>query len=171
MYIAKEAQQRFLITVTRALMLYGSPSHRIEPQLISAASLFNLPAQFVHSPGCMQISFGKPEKHASETVLVKADTGLDLGRIRATHAAYRAVVRDEISATEGCTRIETILAEPPLYSKKVDLLLTFIQSFILCGSSFGGSFLDMCISAIFSILTFFAQNYASGSHLSSSGAE
>lgn len=169
--IAKQAQQRFIITLARALLLFGSPSHRVEPQLVSTASLFQLPAQFVHSPGCVQIAFGKPEKNASETILVKSDVGLDLGRIQAVHSAYRAVVRDEISATEGFERLNIILNQPPLYSRKTNLLLTFVQFFVLCGSSFSGSFLDMCISSILSIFVFFAQEFASDSHLSSSGAE
>lgn len=168
---AEEAQRRFLIILVRALLLFGCPSHRIESQLVSMASVFSLPAQFIQTPSCVQIFFGKPEKHASATVLVKANVGLDLGRMHATHSVYRAVFRNEISATEGCMRIKEILARPPLYSKKLNVFLTFVYTFALCGTSFGGSILDMCVSAFLSIFVFYAQSYASGGPLGSSVAE
>ena len=165
------AQQRFIIVLARALIAFGSPSHRIEPQLASVAAIFNMPAQFVHTPGCVQISFGLPEQHASETLLIKANVGLDLGRIHESHVVYRAVVRDEISATAGRKQLEELLARPPLYSRTWLLVLTFFQGFILCGSSFGGSLNDMWVAGIFSVLVGLAQGAASKSELSSSGAE
>lgn len=152
-------------------MEFGSPSHRIEPQLASLATLFELTAQFVHSPGCVQISFGNPEAHLSETLLVKANEGLDLGRIHDTHAVYRAVARDEITATEGRRRLEEIIKRKPIYSKKLLVLLTFIQGFILCGSSFHGSINDMWVSGVLSVLVMLAQLYSTKSQLKSSGAE
>lgn len=168
---AVDAQHRFIILLARALMRFGSPSHRIEAQLASLATSFELPAQFVHNPGSVQISFGQPEKHTSETFLVKSDTSLDLGRIHDTHAVYRAVVRDEITATEGRLRLEEIIERKPIYSKKLLFGLTFLQGFILCGSSFGGSLNDMWVSGLLSVLVMLAQKFASVSQLSSSGAE
>ncbi|KAL5527994.1 hypothetical protein ACEPAG_6795 [Sanghuangporus baumii] len=164
-------QRRFIIILARALVAFGSPSHRVEPQLTSLASLFELPAQFVHTVGCVQICFGHPETHTSETLLVKADISLDLGRINDTHAVYRAVVRDEISASEGYSRLEEIIKRKPIYSKKLLFILTFIQGFIICGSSFGGSINDMWVAGLLSLLVSFAQIRASRSQLSSGGTD
>lgn len=157
--------------LAKALLVFGSPSHRIEPQLASLAAIFEMPAQFVHTPGCVQISFGLPEQHTSETLLIKASVNLDLGRIHETHAAYRAVVRDEISATEGRVRLEELLHRKPTYSRKLLIILTFVQGFILCGSSFGGSLNDMWVAGILSTLVAIAQQRAAKSELSTSGAE
>lgn len=130
-----------------------------------------MPAQFVHSPGCVQICFGLPEARASETILVKADTTLDLGRINETHSVYRMVVRDEISASEGFARLEEIIKQEPIYSRKTQFILTILQGFILCGTSFHGSIIDMGVSAVLSLLVAVAQMRASQTQLSSSGAE
>ncbi|KAL5487451.1 PRM10_3 [Sanghuangporus weigelae] len=164
-------QQRFIIILARALVAFGSPSHRVEPQLTSLASLFELPAQFVHTVGCVQICFGHPETRTSETLLVKADINLDLGRINDTHAVYRAVVRDEISASEGYSRLEEIIKRKPIYSKKLLFILTFVQGFIICGSSFGGSINDMWVAGLLSLLVSLAQIRASRSQLSSGGTD
>ncbi|THH04384.1 hypothetical protein EW145_g5560 [Phellinidium pouzarii] len=166
-----DAQERFILTFARALLRFGSPSHRIEPQLESLASIFEMAAQFVHTPGCIQISFGLPEKHASQTLFIKSDVSLDLGRIHETHVVYRAVVRDEITASEGRARIEKLLTRPPLYSLKTQFVLTFLQGFVLCGSSFGGSLNDMWVAGTLSLLVLLAQMRASRSELSSSGTD
>lgn len=139
----------------------SNTSHRIAARLCGLC--FSLPAQFIQSPGCVQIFFGKLEKHASESVLIEANTGLDLGRIHATHSVYRTVFRNETSATDGCACIKEILATPPLYTNKLNVFLTFIYTFILCGTSFDGSIMNMCVSAFLSIFVFFAQRYVSDS--------
>ncbi|EJD01769.1 DUF1212-domain-containing protein [Fomitiporia mediterranea MF3/22] len=167
----EDAQQRFIITFALALIAFGSPSHRIEPQLASTAALFELPAQFVHTPNCVQICFGRPEAHASETLLVKANSSLDLGRIHDTHGVYRAVVRDEISATEGRKRLEDIIRRPPTYSQKLQCLFAFVQGVVLCGSSFGGSLNDMWVAGILSLLATIVQNHIADSQHSSSGSD
>ena len=104
-------------------------------------------------------------------LLIKASVGLDLGRIHETHAVYRAVVRDEISASEGRVKLKDIIDRPPLYSAKLITILTFFQGFILCGSSFGGSLNDMWVCGILSVLVSIAQQRAARSELSASGAE
>lgn len=168
---AEMNQQLFILILAKALLVFGAPSHRIEPQLASVATIFELPAQFAHTPGCVQISFGHPEQRSSEVLLIKASVGLDLGRIHETHAVYRAVVRDEISAGEGRTILKAIIDRPPLYSAKLITILSFFQGFILCGSSFGGSLNDMWVSGLLSVVVFITQQKAAKSELSASGAE
>ena len=80
-------------------------------------------------------------------------------------------MRDEISATEGRKRLEELLAQGPMYGKRVWLGLTFVQGFILCGTSFGGSLNDMWVAAVLSTMVAFMQQLAARSELSSSGAE
>ncbi|KAH8111968.1 DUF1212-domain-containing protein [Phellopilus nigrolimitatus] len=166
-----DAQHRFILILARSLLTFGSLSHRIEPQLASVANIFELPAQFVHTPGCIQIAFGIPEHRTSETLLIKANAGLDLGRIQETHRTYRSVVRDEMSATEGRVILEELLQRSDIYPKKAQTLLTFAQGFILCGSSFSGSLNDMWVAGVLSVLVSLAQQVSARSELSSSGAD
>ena len=130
-----------------------------------------MPAQFVHTSNSVQISFGLPEQHASETLFIKAQQGLDLGRMHETHNVYRAVIRDEIYAGDGRKQLHEIIYRGPLYSRRLVFCLTFVQGFILCGSSFGGSLNDMWVAGVLSVLVSAAQQIAARSELSSSGAE
>ena len=77
-------------SLAETLLVFGSPSHRIEPQLESTAKLFDLPVRFAHtgSPGCVQVSFGVPEQKASETLLITSKVGLNLCHIHEPHAVY-----------------------------------------------------------------------------------
>jgi hypothetical protein len=45
-------------------------------------------AQVVYFPGTMLISFGDEATHTSETKFLKQATGLDLGKLLATHYVY-----------------------------------------------------------------------------------
>ncbi|KAJ8454118.1 hypothetical protein ONZ51_g13212 [Trametes cubensis] len=44
-------RQKFLMRLAKALMTFGAPSHRIESQLLSAARILEVDAEFIHIPG------------------------------------------------------------------------------------------------------------------------
>lgn len=74
--------------LARALMMFGSPSHRLETQIQATARVLELNASVVYLPGIMLISFGDDATHTSETKFLKQATGLDLGKLLATHKVY-----------------------------------------------------------------------------------
>lgn len=84
---------------------------------------------------------------------------------------YRAVVRDDISAAEGSTKLRAIIDAPPLYGYTVMLALAFAQGFLLCGVLFGGNLIEMSVSGLLSTFVSIAQAYAAQGELSASGAE
>lgn len=51
-------RQDFILKLAKALMTFGAPSHRIESQLSSVASVLDVDAQFVHLPSVVIASFG-----------------------------------------------------------------------------------------------------------------
>jgi uncharacterized membrane protein YjjP (DUF1212 family) len=67
---------------------FGSPSHRLETQIQATAKVLEINAQVVYLPGTMLISFGDDATHTSETKFLKQATGLDLGKLLATHHLY-----------------------------------------------------------------------------------
>jgi hypothetical protein len=69
-------------------MMFGSPSHRLETQIQATARVLELNASVVYLPGIMLISFGDDATHTSETKFLKQATGLDLGKLLATHKLY-----------------------------------------------------------------------------------
>lgn len=167
----KTEYEKFIITFSKSLLAFGSPSHRIEAQLNSLARVFDIEAQFLHTTGTVQVSFGNPETKGSVTCLVKSNIGLSLGRIHAIHNIYRAVLHDEMPSSEGSRCLKKLLDAPPRYGTKTRFVLSFITSFLICGIAFGGSLNDMWVAGIAGFLVRVIQNFASKSKLSASGSE
>ncbi|KAF9464418.1 DUF1212-domain-containing protein [Collybia nuda] len=139
-------RQEFLIKLAKALMTFGAPSHRIESQLIAAARILEVEAEFIHLPSIIICSFGDQELGCSETHFVKCGGRLSLGSLHKVHLIYRSVVHDEISAKGATADLEELLIAPDLYSIYFRCFLAFCLSALICPLAFGGSFLDMWIA-------------------------
>ncbi|KAG6854854.1 hypothetical protein C0991_012044 [Blastosporella zonata] len=113
-------RQEFLIKLAKALMTFGAPSHRIESQLIAAARILEVEAEFIHLPGVIICSFGDQELGCSETHFVKCGGRLSLGSLHKVHLIYRHVVHDEISAKRATNDLEALLVAPPSMRRKLD---------------------------------------------------
>lgn len=163
--------QKFCLTFAKALLAFGSPSHRIEAQLNSLAKVFQIEAQFLHTTGTIQVSFGDPESRNSETCLIKSPTGLALGRIHAVHNIYREVIHDEMYSSDGAREIRKLLHAPSRYGTKLRLGLAFITCLLICGIAFGGSLNDMWVAGVAGFIVRIIQIYAAKSELSASGSE
>ncbi|KAF9534188.1 DUF1212-domain-containing protein [Crepidotus variabilis] len=136
----------FLLKLARALMTFGAPSHRIESQLVAAARILEVEAEFIHLPGMVICSFGEQDLGSSETHFVKAGGRLSLGSLHKVHIIYRAVVHDEISAGTATEQLEALMNSPPPYSVVFRCFLAFWLSALICPLAFGGSFLDMWVA-------------------------
>ncbi|KAF8195737.1 DUF1212-domain-containing protein [Mycena galopus ATCC 62051] len=138
--------QDFLLKLARALMTFGAPSHRIESQLIAAARILEVEAEFIHLPGVIICSFGDQELGCSETHFIKCGGRLSLGALHTVHVVYRKVVHDEISAKTASDDLEDLLNEPPMYSILQRCTLAFFLSALICPLAFGGSLVDMWVA-------------------------
>lgn len=159
-------RQEFLLMLAKALMTFGAPSHRIESQLISAARILEVEAEFIHLPGVIISSFGDQELGCSETQFIKCGGRLSLGALHKLHLCYRAVVHDEISAKQATEQLKTLISEPPAVPKFVRYCLAYALSALICPLAFGGSFIDMWIAGAGAFsLAFFQMQVASKSAL------
>ncbi|KAF9226595.1 DUF1212-domain-containing protein [Gyrodon lividus] len=136
----------FLLKLARALMTFGAPSHRIESQLVAAARILEVDAEFIHLPGVIICSFGDNDTMTSETHFVKCGGGLALGNLHKVHLIYRAVVHDEVSARKATQQLDDLLTARALYPVWFRCTLSFFLSVLICPLAFGGSFLDMWIA-------------------------
>ncbi|KIL00591.1 hypothetical protein PAXRUDRAFT_29678 [Paxillus rubicundulus Ve08.2h10] len=127
-------------------MTFGAPSHRIESQLIAAARILEVDAEFIHLPGVIICSFGDNDTMTSETHFVKCSGGLALGNLHKVHLIYRSVVHDEVSARKATQQLDDLLTAKPLYPVWFRCLLSLSLSVLICPLAFGGSFLDMWIA-------------------------
>ncbi|EGO27841.1 hypothetical protein SERLADRAFT_360407 [Serpula lacrymans var. lacrymans S7.9] len=138
-------------------MTFGAPSHRIESQLVAAARILEVDAEFIHLPSVIICSFGDSDTMTSETHFIKCSGRLALGSLHKVHLIYRAVVHDEISAKKATQKLEELLTAAPLYGLWFRCILAFLLSVLICPLSFGGSFLDMWIAGVGAFLLSFLQ--------------
>lgn len=139
--------RNFILKLSRALMMMGSPSHRLETQIQATARVLEINAQVVYLPGTMLVSFGDDATHTSETKFLKQATGLDLGKLKEVHDVYWDVVHDEISVEDASTRLDYLMTSPPVYNAWQTLVIGCLCSSFICIPSFHGSFLDALMSA------------------------
>ena len=98
-------------------MKFGAPSHRIESQLMSAASLIRIKMQVVHIPGVTIISFKDHTTKSSgtDTCFVKSATKIDLGRLHEIHNLYKRVVHYEQSAKSATEEMKVLLKKESIF--------------------------------------------------------
>lgn len=150
-------RHEFLLKLARALMTFGAPSHRIESQLVAAARIIEVEAEFIHLPGIIICSYGDQELGGSETHFVKCGGRLALGSLHKVHLIYRSVVHDDISAKQAAEQLEALLKAPPPYTTLFRCFLAFCLSALICPLAFGGSFVDMWLAGLAAFLLCYLQ--------------
>ncbi|WRT67746.1 uncharacterized protein IL334_004718 [Kwoniella shivajii] len=140
------ARQQFLMKLARALMMFGSPSHRLETQIQATAKVLEINAQVVYMPGTMLISFGDDATHTSETKFLKQATGLDLGKLLATHHLYWNVVHDKMSVEQASKDLDVLMTTPVYYNWWQTLIIGAMCSAFIVVIGFYGSFVDALMS-------------------------
>ncbi|WVR06319.1 hypothetical protein IAU60_003349 [Kwoniella sp. DSM 27419] len=140
------SRQQFLMKLARALMMFGSPSHRLETQIQATAKVLEINAQVVYLPGTMLISFGDDATHTSETKFLKQATGLDLGKLLATHHLYWNVVHDKMSVEQASKDLDVLMTTPVYYNWWQTLIIGAMCSAFICVIGFYGSFVDALMS-------------------------
>lgn len=149
----------FLMTFARALLAFGAASHRMESQLLSAARILEVDAEFTHMPGVIIASFGDEETKTSQMHFAKSGGRLSLGNVHRLHSIYRAVVHDEISAKKATEELDKMLAKGPMLGVAYRLLLSFLIAALICPIAFGGSFIDMFVAGGGSLFLACIQTY------------
>ncbi|KAI0301187.1 DUF1212-domain-containing protein [Multifurca ochricompacta] len=139
-------RQQFIMKLARALMTFGAPSHRIESQLVAAARILEVDAEFIHLPNIFLLSFADPETCTSETHFIKCSGRLALGNLKMVHQIYRQVLHDEISAKRAGDKLDALLESKPIYDVWTRCAIAFCLSALICPLAFGGSFVDMFIA-------------------------
>ncbi|KAG8929379.1 hypothetical protein FRC02_005683 [Tulasnella sp. 418] len=157
---AMRHSQGFILKLSRALMLYGAPSHRLESQLTATAKVLQVNCQIVHFPGIVVLSFDGKGKVPSETHVVKATTRLMLGKLHSVHTIYRAVMHGEIGVSEGTSRLKKLMVSGPAYSTGIRCFIAFCSASIISPLAFGGSILDASISGCAGAILAYLQLHA-----------
>ena len=135
----------------------------MESQLLSAARILEVDAEFTHMPGIIIASFGDEKTKTSQMHFAKCSSRLSLGNLHHLHRIYRGVVHDELSAVKATEELNLMLQSGPMNPTAVRLLLSFLIAALICPIAFGGSFVDMFLAGAGSLFLGCVQTYiASG---------
>ncbi|KAF2087869.1 DUF1212-domain-containing protein [Saccharata proteae CBS 121410] len=157
------ARQRYLLKLCRALMAYGAPTHRLEEAMKMSARVLEIESQFLYIPGCMIISFDDSTTHTTEVKLVRTAQGVDLGKLRDTHACYKDVVHDRIGVEEATQRLEAIIKRPPRYNRWLLVLVYGLASVCVGPFAFDARMIDLPIAFVLGCIVGFLQLVAAPS--------
>ncbi|KAJ1883022.1 pheromone-regulated protein prm10 [Coemansia sp. RSA 486] len=138
--------QRFLVLVSKAMMMYGSPLHHLEDNLKRTAQLLDLEMTASAIPGLVLLSFDDSVTHTSETKLIRCSNGWDMHRLDQTNQLLRRVVHGKTEVKEAVLELESIMTAPPIYAWYWQVLNWGVISWSLCLVCFGGSWEDSGIS-------------------------
>ncbi|KAJ1744365.1 pheromone-regulated protein prm10 [Coemansia sp. RSA 989] len=138
--------QRFLVLLSKALMMYGSPLHHLESNLMRMAEFLDLEITASAIPGLILLSFEDSVTHTSETKIIRCTNGWDMHRLDQTNQLVRRVVGSKIDISQAIAELEHIITAPPIYAWYWQLLNWGAISWSLCLVCFGGSWRDSGLS-------------------------
>ncbi|MCO5555816.1 hypothetical protein L7F22_009361 [Adiantum nelumboides] len=160
MHVAAILQrQEFLLKLSRALMMFGAPTHRIETQIQQTARVLDINCRCIYLPNLMLFAFGDDTTHTSETKFIKQPGGLDLTKLTDMHSIYWNVIHDKIGVDEASSQLDELMRRKPLIGKVPMIIIGgFCSAFICVGTQgFGGSFLDALIAFPLGMFLVFSQ--------------
>ncbi|KAK1981697.1 hypothetical protein LZ30DRAFT_592186 [Colletotrichum cereale] len=151
------SRQEYIITLCKALMLFGAPTHRLEEYLSTTAKVLEIDGHFLYLPGCMIVSFDDRSTHTTEVRIVRVAQGIDLGKLRDTHAVYKEVIHDVVSVDEGIERLDTLVKARDKFHAWVRVLVFGLTSATAAPFSFGARLIDLPLCFFFGCLVGFLQ--------------
>ncbi|EOR01514.1 hypothetical protein J056_004300 [Wallemia ichthyophaga EXF-994] len=153
-------RQEFLLKLSRALMMFGAPSHRLEAQIQATARVLDIPLQVVYLPGLMLFSFGDVESHTSETKFLKQSATLDLRKLLVTHQLYWRVTHDEMSVSDASKELDVLMTQKDNFNALSNIVIAGFCSAFITPFAFHGSLIDACLAAPLGMLLVAVQQIA-----------
>ncbi|CAH7689551.1 pheromone-regulated membrane protein Prm10, partial [Phakopsora pachyrhizi] len=149
MHVAAILQrQEFILLLTRALMMFGGPSHRLESQIQSTAKVLDIDLQVVLIYSLCIFSFQDEATHTSETKFIKQSANLDLGKLTDLATLHWEVVHDKIGVQEASQEISKLMRSKPEYNNLKLILIGGLCSAFIGPAAFYSSFVDMLVGFV-----------------------
>lgn len=137
----------FLITLSRALHRYGTPTHRLEETMRRLFDRLGLDGSLFAIPTGIFAAFGPPE-HQRTSLIRTEITETNLEKLSRLDELAERVIDGELDGREGVARVEAIVAAPPRYSWPLEVL-SFALASGTAARFFGGGWREMiCAAAI-----------------------
>lgn len=144
MHIAETlTRQKYIIKMCKALMLFGAPTHRLEEYLRMTARVLEIDGQFLYLPGCMIISFDDRSTHTTEVKIVRANQGIDLGKLRDVHEVYKLVLHDKLDLEEAIDTLSEVMERKDKFHPWLRVLGFGFASATVAPFAFEGQLIDL----------------------------
>ncbi|KAI0295613.1 hypothetical protein B0F90DRAFT_1811458 [Multifurca ochricompacta] len=142
----KKRRRKTEIYVTRAMMMFGGPTHRLQAQIQSTARVLEISLSCMYLPDVMLIAFDDDVTSTSNVKLIRQCSALDLGKVRDAYKVYWRVIHDDMSVTDASATLDALMLSRPLYSPWQLIFFGGMASASICSVSFNGSLIDSLIS-------------------------
>ncbi|KAK9703856.1 pheromone-regulated protein prm10 [Basidiobolus ranarum] len=139
-------KQDYLMVLSKAMVMFGSPAHRLEYNMSLASNALDIETSFAFLPGVAIISFGDADTHTSDTHILKADRGYNMDKLERAYEISRQVIYGELSVEVAYELLEEMMEEKPVYSWWVQILNYCLCSFLICPLAFNGDWIDALLS-------------------------
>ncbi|CAA7264465.1 unnamed protein product [Cyclocybe aegerita] len=139
-------REEFIMKLTRAMMMFGGPSHRLQSQIQSAAKVLDIELSFLYLPDVVVLSFDDSGTGTSHIKLIRQSSGLDLGKLNDAFSLYWKVIHDKLSVSDASVELDNLMRKKPLYNWWQLVVIGGFCSASICTVSFGGSFADASMS-------------------------
>ncbi|KAF9448693.1 DUF1212-domain-containing protein [Macrolepiota fuliginosa MF-IS2] len=145
-HVARVIQrEEFILKLTRAMMMFGGPSHRLQSQIQSAARILNIDLCVEYLPDSVLISFDDGSTGTSHVRIIKQASVLDLGKLTDAYQLYWKVIHDEMFVADASAQLDILMRKKPFYNWWQQILIGGMCSASICTVSFGGSFIDALV--------------------------
>ncbi|RXW23762.1 hypothetical protein EST38_g2083 [Candolleomyces aberdarensis] len=81
-------REQFILKLTRAMMMFGGPSHRLQYQIQSAARVLDINLSLLYLPDVALISFDDAATGTSHIKLIRQPSSLDLDKLTSAFRLY-----------------------------------------------------------------------------------
>jgi hypothetical protein len=95
------SRQTFILKLARAMMMFGSPTHRLQAQMQSTARVLEISLSCMYLPDMMLIAFDDDVTSTSSVKLIRQSSALDLGKVQDAYKIYWSVCVHSRDRQEG----------------------------------------------------------------------
>jgi uncharacterized membrane protein YjjP (DUF1212 family) len=134
--------QDYLYMLSKALMLYGAPGHRIERYLTMTARALKIDVEFFFLPDHMTLYIEDQKTQSNHVKLIKG-AGTDLGRWLDTHNISKHIIRDGMTLEEAVFKLSEIETRTPKHSDWFLFLIYGLAGVGIAPFAYGARFVDL----------------------------
>jgi uncharacterized membrane protein YjjP (DUF1212 family) len=159
-------KEDFLIKICVTLHSYGCPIPRTEYSMQALLRTLGVEGSFSVLPTMVFVSFGAPISASSETHMLRVGGGLDCYKLRRVNHLVNQILEHRVeSLPQAIAKLDTIIAEPGMYSWQLGLACYAISSGTVAPLFFKGSLIDGLLSGFIGIMAGTLWVLADSSHL------